>query len=107
MSPPDKRVPDKAGMMYRHIGKRILDLVLASAATLLLLPPMVVIIALIKATDPGPVFFIQSRVGRDGRQFRLYKFRSMPVDTGDLPSSEVGEIPMSWVGRFVRRTNFD
>lgn len=94
-------------MMYRPVGKRIVDLVLASVATLLLLPIMVVVIALIKSTDPGPVFFVQSRVGKDGRQFRLYKFRSMPVDTGDLPSSEVGEIPISWVGRLVRRTNFD
>lgn len=93
--------------MYRHPGKRILDLVLASVATLLLLPIMIVIIALIKSTDPGPAFFIQGRVGRDGRQFRLYKFRSMPVGTGDLPSGEVGEIPMSWVGRLIRRTNFD
>jgi len=93
--------------MYRHIGKRILDLVLASVATLLLLPIMLAICILIKSTDPGPVFFVQSRVGKDGRKFRLYKFRSMPVDTGDLPSREVGEIPMSWVGRLVRRTNFD
>lgn len=94
-------------MMYRRIGKRILDLGLASVATLLLLPVMLVIIALIKSTDPGPVFFVQRRVGTGGRQFRLYKFRSMPVDIGDLPSSEVGDIPMSRVGRLVRRTNLD
>lgn len=93
--------------MYRDIGKRILDLVLALAAILLLLPVALVIIVLIKTTDPGPVFFTQHRVGKDGRPFRLYKFRSMPVDTGDLPSSQVGEVPMSWIGRLIRRTSFD
>ncbi len=93
--------------MYRRSGKRILDLVLAFVATLLLLPIMLVVVVLIKFTDPGPVFFIQRRVGTDGRHFCMYKFRSMPVGTDDLPSGLVGEVPMSRIGRVIRRTNFD
>lgn len=93
--------------MYRDIGKRILDLVLALVAILLLLPIGLTIIVLIKTTDPGPVLLTQRRVGKDGRKFRVYKFRSMPVDTDDLPSSQIGEVPMSWFGRLIRRTSFD
>ncbi len=60
--------------------KRALDIA-ASAAALLLLAPLFALIALsIKLEDRGPVFFGQTRVGRHGREFRIFKFRSMHRD---------------------------
>ena len=63
-----------------HVLKRALDIVVATVALIpigLLAP---VLAALIKLDSPGPVFFFQERVGRDGRTFRIVKFRSMKTD---------------------------
>jgi len=57
--------------------KRLMDVVLSSLALLLLSPAFLLTALLIKATSPGPVFFIQERVGLNKRRFRLYKFRTM------------------------------
>jgi O-antigen biosynthesis protein WbqP len=93
--------------MYGAFGKRIFDLVTALVALLVLSPLMLLIAILIKGIDPGPVIFRQQRVGINGRMFDFYKFRSMPVDTSDIPSDRLGEIRMSWVGRLIRRSNID
>jgi len=61
---------------YGHF-KRALDVVLASLALLLVGPPMLLIAAIIRLDTPGPVLCIQRRVGKGGRVFRFYKFRSM------------------------------
>ncbi len=70
--------------------------------------PLLLIISLfIKVFDPGPFIFRQKRVGRNGVIFDFYKFRSMPVNTGDIPSDQLENIELTWVGRFIRRTNID
>jgi O-antigen biosynthesis protein WbqP len=94
--------------MYRSVLKRGFDLA-ASASALVVLSPVMLLTALaIRLEDGGPAFFRQVRVGRSGRPFRIYKFRSMPVDTGDLPSaSAAGALRVTRVGRFIRRTNVD
>jgi exopolysaccharide biosynthesis polyprenyl glycosylphosphotransferase len=63
-----------------EIGKRSLDIVLSSLALVLLSPVFLLIAICIKLEDWGPVFFVQTRVGRFGREFRMYKFRSMCRD---------------------------
>ena len=60
--------------------KRVLDILLAGLALIFLLPLMTLIALTIKLTSRGPVFFVQIRVGRFGRHFRFYKFRSMYMD---------------------------
>ncbi len=60
--------------------KRVIDVVLSSIALLFLSPVVLLTALLIKATSPGPVFFIQERVGLNKRRFRLYKFRTMVTD---------------------------
>lgn len=60
--------------------KRVLDILLAGLALICLLPLMALIALTIKLTSRGPVFFVQVRVGRFGRHFRFYKFRSMYMD---------------------------
>jgi lipopolysaccharide/colanic/teichoic acid biosynthesis glycosyltransferase len=71
------------GLTYA-IAKRSLDLCLASLALLLLLPFFVLIAIAIFAEDRGPILFYQTRIGKDGRPFRFFKFRSMVRDAETL-----------------------
>jgi len=64
-------------------AKRALDVVAVTAGGLVLLPFLGLIAAAIKLTSPGPVLYKQERVGRQGRHFTLYKFRSMVVNNDD------------------------
>lgn len=96
-----------ASTVYQRIGKRLLDLFIVVSATLILLPFMLLLAILIKIFDPGPIIFKQKRVGRGGEVFDFYKFRSMPVNTGDLPSDKVGQLNLTWIGKLIRRTNLD
>ena len=63
--------------------KRAFDFVVSLGAILVLAPVMILIALIIKRTDPGPVFFVQERLGRDGRPFKFYKFRSMKHNSDD------------------------
>lgn len=92
---------------YVDWGKRLLDIVVALFAFTVLAPLLLIIAIIIKIYDPGPVIFRQPRVGRDGKTFVFYKFRSMPVGTRNLPSNQIGEVRLTWVGRFLRRSNID
>ena len=94
-------------MNYRDTLKPTLDIAISGLCILLLSPLMAVIIFLIKILDPGPTIFRQQRVGQNGKPFILMKFRSMPIHTGDVPSSEISQIQMTWIGRFIRRCNVD
>jgi len=100
--------------------KRAMDAAGAAAGLLLLSPLFLLIAALIKVTSPGPVFFGQLRVGRNGRMFRMLKFRSMVVDAEkvqrELLDSNEQEGPVfkirsdpriTRVGAFIRRHSID
>jgi exopolysaccharide biosynthesis polyprenyl glycosylphosphotransferase len=63
-----------------RLVKRIFDIAVAVTALVLLLPLLLVVAALVKLDSPGPLLFNQQRVGRHGRTFRMWKFRSMYVD---------------------------
>jgi O-antigen biosynthesis protein WbqP len=93
--------------MYRNIGKRAFDLLVVVGAFLMLWPFMAFVAILIKIFDPGPIFFKQLRTGKGGENFWFYKFRSMPVNTGDIASDKLGEVKLTWIGKFIRRTNID
>ena len=93
--------------MYVNLFKRLLDIALSLVALVLLFPLMVVVAILIKLFDYGPIIFSQIRVGRDGGSFTIYKFRSMPLKTGDIPSNRIGDVKLIWLGRMIRRTNID
>jgi exopolysaccharide biosynthesis polyprenyl glycosylphosphotransferase len=64
----------------RRVMKVAFDYLLASALLIALSPVLVVVAALVRATSPGPALFRQTRVGTGGREFTVYKFRSMAVD---------------------------
>ena len=59
------------------MSKRLFDLVAAACGLVVLLPLFLLVAVLIKLDSPGPVFFRQTRVGRHGVPFRLFKFRTM------------------------------
>jgi O-antigen biosynthesis protein WbqP len=93
--------------MYQLIGKRIMDLTLSGLAIIGLSPILLIAALAIRREDGGPALFKQERVGRDGRSFTVFKFRSMPVNTGDIPSSQAGSVRITRVGKFIRRANID
>lgn len=90
-------------------GKRTVD-ICGSALGLALLTPLLPMIAIaIKLDSSGPVFFRQDRVGRDGRLFRLFKFRSMVASAPRLGAaiSVHADARVTRVGAFLRRTKLD
>lgn len=90
--------------------KRIFDFVIAGIMTLVFLPVGLWIAALIKLEGKGPVFYHQERMGRDGKVFRLLKFRTMKVDA-EKESGPVwakpGDDRRTRIGEFLRRWNLD
>jgi lipopolysaccharide/colanic/teichoic acid biosynthesis glycosyltransferase len=89
--------------------KRVID-VLTSAVLLLMLSPLLAAAAVaIVVESPGPVFFRQIRLGRGGREFAMYKFRSMVADAATIGPyhTSSGDPRITRVGRFLRRTSID
>lgn len=100
--------------MYKHVIKRLIDLVLSSIAIIVLAIPMLIIAVAIKIDDPGPVLFKQLRVGKKKNgeitYFKIWKFRSMKMSTPhDIPTHllENPEQYITRVGRFIRKTSLD
>lgn len=93
-----------------RVVKRIMDVVFSGAALVVLSPLLLLVALLIKLSSIGPVFYIQERVGRDGRPFNVIKFRSMPVDaeseTGPIFATKDDPRP-NGLGRFMRRYSID
>ena len=94
-------------MLYRRDLKRVFDVILAGAALIVLSPLLLLVAIAIKLEDGGRVLIRQRRVGRDGEPFVLLKFRSMPENTGDMPSDRARQVQITAVGRVIRRTNAD
>ena len=104
-----------------YATKRIMDIVISALGMLLLSPLFLVIAVAVKISSPGPVFFKQVRVGRYGRHFTFYKFRSMRKNADaekaglmDRNESSDGVIfkmkedpRITKVGKFLRRTSLD
>ena len=85
--------------------KRVMDLTI-SAVVLVLLSPLFVITAIaIKCDSKGPVFFKQLRTGKDGKEFYIFKFRSMAADNDVMDTS--CEDKYTKVGKIIRRTSID
>lgn len=104
-----------------HVAKRGLDIVGSLAALVTLSPIFLVVALLIKLEDRGPVFFKQVRVGRFGREFRMFKFRSMRVDAeqrlkdilaqnqhqGGVTFKVKNDPRITRIGAFIRKYSID
>jgi lipopolysaccharide/colanic/teichoic acid biosynthesis glycosyltransferase len=89
------------------MAKRVFDLLVATAALLLLAPLLVGVALLIKLDSPGPVFFRQERVGRYGVPFRIHKFRTMREGAAGLAITVGADPRITRAGTFLRRTRLD
>lgn len=95
----------KIKKMVYAIFKRIFDVLFALLGLIIASPIMILIAIAIKLGSKGPVFFRQTRSGKNGKPFKMYKFRSMPVnnDVHDFSKEDVH----TKVGKFLRKTSLD
>lgn len=104
-----KRGNQEVEMSYKII-KLILDKVFSMILTLILLPILLIISCLIKIESSGSVFFIQDRLGLNGRVFKIYKFRSMIVGAEKMGTgvySYKNDQRITKIGRILRKTSLD
>lgn len=89
-------------------GKRLTDILLCGAALVVLSPVMAVTALGVRLDSPGPVIFRQERLGRNGRVFTMYKFRTMKVgaEAGGVYEAE-RDSRVTRLGRLLRRTSLD
>ena len=100
--------------MYKHVIKRLFDIIFSGIAIILLAFPMLLVAIAIKIDDPGPALFKQRRIGKnkDGQitYFMIWKFRSMRTDTKDDVPTHLLKNPEQYitrVGKFIRKTSLD
>ncbi len=96
--------------MYKNFFKRLIDIVLSAAGLLVLSPVLLVIAVLIKADSKGPILFKQKRVAKDKEHFEILKFRTMYADVPkDVPTHLLAdpESKITKVGRFLRKSSLD
>ena len=104
---PDKKL---ASTFYRDYVKRIIDIVIAVPVLVVAVIPMIIIALVIKIDSQGPVLFKQDRLGKDGKVFKMLKFRSMCVGaekTGSGVYSGKGDTRVTRTGKFIRATSLD
>lgn len=90
--------------------KRVFDILLSALALVILSPVLLVTAIAIRLDSEGRVIFAQKRLGRGGKEFTFYKFRSMAVGaehTGSGVYSEAGDPRVTKVGKFIRATSID
>ena len=91
--------------------KRTLDIICSAVGLALVWPFMVIIAILVKLSSRGPVFFLQERLGKDGKVFKIIKFRTMIVDAEKIGTGVKvdgkNDARITKVGRFLRATSMD
>ena len=96
---------------WKAVSKRVLDLFFSFIGLILLLPFFGIIAILIKLTSEGPVFYLQERVGIDGKVFKIIKFRTMIKDAeaqrGPVWSPTSDDPRITKIGRFLRKYSID
>lgn len=96
--------------MYQRTVKPLFDFFAALTAFLILLPLFIIISVLIKLDSPGPIFFRQQRLGKNGKVFSIYKFRSLinrPDNFMKGKPLQENDKKITKVGRFIRKTSLD
>ena len=96
--------------MYKHFFKRFFDIIFSFLGIIVAFIPMLIIAIAIKVDSKGPVIFKQERIGKNGKVFKILKFRSMCVGaekTGSGVYSGKGDTRVTKVGKFLRKTSLD
>ncbi len=105
----DLQPADASQKKYR-LFKRAFDILVSFLGLIVLFVPILLVAVAIFADDPGNVFFSQERVGKNGKLFKLYKFRTMKRDTPKyMATSQINDpsIYYTRVGRFLRKLSLD
>lgn len=92
------------------IIKRIIDIICSILGLIILIPVFLIVSIAIKIESKGPVIFKQKRIGKDGKVFEIYKFRSMIVGAEKMGTgvySKKGDTRVTKVGKFIRATSID
>jgi putative colanic acid biosysnthesis UDP-glucose lipid carrier transferase len=94
---------------YRGVAKRLTDIGFSCVILMLLLPLLVIIAIMVKATSAGPIIFKQRRYGLDGREIAVYKFRTMRVteDGAEIRQASRFDRRITPVGNLLRRSSMD
>ncbi len=95
--------------MYKNVIKRTIDIVLSAFGLIILLPVFIITALLIYIDDPGPVLFKQQRMGKDKKPFWMYKFRSMKMNTPQIPGYlfDDADSYITRIGHIIRTTSID
>ncbi len=107
-----KRKLEKPGSQrfYNRVVKRFFDIVISALGLIVLSPVMLVSAILILLTSPGPAIFKQTRIGRGAKEYTIYKFRTMRVNsehTGSGVYSDDSDPRMTGIGKILRKTSID
>lgn len=117
-------VENNLSRRYNRVFKRVFDFVVALLGSIAISPFLLAIMAIIKYSDPGPLFYGHRRVGEDGKHFKCWKFRSMCVDSDRKLKEYLAQNPearQEWeeqhklkndprvtrIGHFLRKTSLD
>ena len=87
--------------------KRAFDFFGALIILVFISPILLILSFFIKIHDGGPIIFKQKRIGKDGKEFLFLKFRSMPINTPNVVSTDTKKLNITPVGKIIRRTNLD
>ncbi len=95
--------------VWQRIVKRVFDVLASIIALVLCIPMFIVLAILVKTSSPGPIFFLQERIGKKGRPFKIIKFRTMVVNAESAgPQLSSSHDPrITKIGRFMRKTRLD
>lgn len=93
--------------LVRLFFKRLFDICMAGVGLVILSPALIIVALLVGTTSPGGVIFRQERVGKGGKPFTIYKFRTMRRDSCGLKITASGDSRITPVGRVLRKTKLD
>ena len=93
--------------MYRNLFKRVFDFIFAVLFFVVFSPILIITYFIIKKDSEGPALFIQERTGKNGKPFKMYKFRTMIVETEKNGRTLTHDERVTKVGSFLRKTSID
>jgi len=107
------RLPESNKCMYRSYLKRVLDIIISIVALPILLIIIMPVALMIKLEDSGPVFYCDIRLGKNGKAFRMFKFRTMKVNSPDIRNEDgstfnsANDPRLTNIGKILRRSSID
>jgi len=95
--------------MYKLFFKRFIDIIVSFILLILLTIPFLVIAIVIYFDDGGPIFFRQTRIGKDGKEFKIFKWKTMLNNSAEIGpfNTQVNDPRVTKTGKFLRKTSID